>query len=258
MLIDSHCHLDRLDLSKYNNNLELAILEAQKFDIGYILCPSVVLDEHQKLLQIKAINPEKIAIAVGLHPSENVDYVITEQELYDLANTPEVMAIGETGLDYYYVTDENSRAIQRQRFITHIQVAKKLRKPLIIHCRNASHDIIEILQAERADEICGIMHCFSENWQTATKVLDLGFHLGFSGILTFKNAEELREIARKTPENRILLETDSPYLAPVPFRGKSNEPAYLIHTAEMMAQIRKVDYKNIATITTNNFWNIFA
>ena len=257
MLIDSHCHLDRLDLSKYNNNLELAILEAQKFDVGYFLCPSVVLHDQQKLLNIKSINPDKIALAVGLHPSESIDYEVTEEELYALANIPEVIAIGETGLDYYYVTDEESQALQRRRFVTHIRVAKKLKKPLIIHCRNASHDIINILQIENACEVGGIMHCFSENWQIATTVFDLGFYLGFSGILTFKNADALREIAKKSPENRILLETDAPYLAPVPFRGKSNEPAYLIHTAEIMAQIRNVDYKRIAEVTTNNFATLF-
>jgi len=179
----------------------------------------------------------------------------TCDELVELATNSNVVAIGETGLDYY--RNEGSLDWQRKRFTNHIEAAKVSRKPLIIHTRSAANDTMDMLENQDAESCGGVMHCFGEDWATAKRALDIGFYISFSGIVTFKNAESLRDVARKVPLDRMLVETDAPYLAPVPFRGKVNEPGYVRHTAEMLAKIHDVPLEVLAEVTTNNFFQLF-
>jgi TatD DNase family protein len=181
--------------------------------------------------------------------------VVKEEVLVDLASHARVVAIGETGLDYFRIKDDCEW--QRERFRTHIRAARRCRKPLIIHTRSAAADTLRIMREERAGEAGGVMHCFTENWETAKGALDLGFHISFSGIVTFKNAAELREVAKRVPLDRILVETDSPYLAPVPFRGKTNEPGLVKYVAEEIARQRGVPFEEVAAATTENFFRLF-
>jgi len=257
MLIDSHCHLDLLDLTKYNGDLHLALAVAAEQDVQHFLCPGVDLEHFPNILKLAQEN-KNIFASVALHPSEEVQYDLQEQELLKLADNPLVVAIGETGLDYYYASNEEEHVMQRKRFVTHIRVARELHKSLIIHSRSAPEDIVNILRAEHAEDIGGVMHCFVDDWQTAQQVLAMGFYISFSGIITFKNAADLREVAIQVPLNKMLLETDAPYLAPVPYRGKPNEPAYLRNTAEFMANLRGISYNELAEITTENFFSLFV
>lgn len=253
MLIDSHCHLDRLDLTKYQGDLHLALAKAAELDVQYFLCPGIDLENFPNILKI-AQEHKNIVVGVGLHPSENLQYDLPVDELCRLADNPLVVAIGETGLDYYYAADESARARQRQRFIVHVRAAREVQKPLIIHSRSAAVDIINILQAEQAQAIGGVLHCFTEDWQMAMQSMELGFYIGFSGIITFKNADSIRQVVKQVPLDKMLLETDAPYLAPVPYRGKPNEPAYLRNTAEAMANLRGISYDELAAKTTANFF----
>jgi TatD DNase family protein len=194
--------------------------------------------------------------SVGVHPNEREGRDPSADELVALAADPKVVAIGETGLDYY--RSEGDLEWQRERFRRHIAAAKACGKPLIIHMRDATDDTLRVMRDERAGDIGGVMHCFSNDWDAARRALDLGFFISFSGIVTFKNALELREVAAKTPSDRLLVETDSPYLAPVPHRGKPNYPGYTRHVAELIAQVRGVPYEEIARASTHNFFGLFA
>ena len=180
----------------------------------------------------------------------------TEAQLVSLAAHPKVLAIGETGLDYYRLTGD--LAWQRERFRVHIRAARRCGKPLVVHTRAASADTIRILREEGADAVGGVMHCFTEDWATARAALDMGFCISFSGIITFKSAADLREVARQVPDDRLLIETDSPYLSPVPFRGRTNEPAYVRYVGEKLAQIREASVSRIADLTTANFHRVFG
>jgi TatD DNase family protein len=200
--------------------------------------------------------------SVGVHPEEKDSIEPTLTELLRLAgSSPKVIAIGETGLDYYWFkeahTDLTQLQWQRNRFATHIQAAIACDKPLVVHTREASSDTIAMLKSEQAERCGGVIHCFTETWEVAKAALDLGFYISFSGIVTFKNADNLREVARKVPADRILIETDSPYLAPMPKRGKTNEPAFVSHVGEFVAQLRGVDVFDFASMTSQNFWNLF-
>jgi TatD DNase family protein len=255
MLIDSHCHLDRLDLTAHNDDLSLALKAANEQGVQRFLCVCVALAQFPDMIAI-AEKYEQVWATLGLHPTEEVESEPTIEQLIELAQHPKVIGIGETGLDYYRC--EGDTEWQRQRFRNHIQVAKTLKKPLIIHSRMAQIDTINILKEEQADTVGGIMHCFTENWEMAKAALDLGFYISFSGIVTFSNAKELREVALKVPLESLLIETDSPYLAPVPYRGKPNEPAYVRHVAEGLATLKGVDLVTIATHTTANFNRLFG
>jgi TatD DNase family protein len=254
MLVDSHCHLDRLDLTPYNGQLDEVLLAAKQNDVGYILSVCVDLEGFPGILKIADKYPDVFA-SVGVHPTEVVTHEPSTEELIKLAKHPKVIAFGETGLDYYHETTDHK--LQQQRFRNHIQAAIQTNKPLIVHTRQAREDTIKILREEQANECRGVLHCFTEDWDMASRGLDLNFYISISGIVTFKNATSLQEIAKKVPLDRLLIETDAPYLAPMPHRGKTNYPAYVRHTAEFIAQLRGVAYQEIAEKTTKNFFNLF-
>lgn len=255
MLIDSHCHLDRLDLAPYNGSLSLALEAANAQDVQHFLCVCIDLEHFPDLTVIAEQYPQ-VWTTLGLHPTESVTEEPTVEQLIKLASHPKVIGIGETGLDYYRC--EGDLEWQRERFRNHIRVAKALQKPLIIHSRMAPSDTMAILKEEKADSVGGVLHCFTEQWEMAQAALDMGFYISFSGIITFPNAKDLREVALKIPLESMLIETDSPYLAPVPFRGKSNEPAYVRYVAETLATLKGVDFATIASHTTENFRRLFG
>ncbi len=253
-LIDSHCHLNLLDLAPFQGDLQKVLDEASEKQVTKFLSVSVDLSQHEELVSI-AERFQNVYISVGMHPNEHPHQEIDKAILKQAANHPKVIAIGETGLDYY--RSEGDLTWQKNRFIQHIEVAKETQKPLIIHTRQAKEDTIEILQAHQADEVGGVMHCFTEDWNTAKKALDLGFYISISGIVTFKNAVELQDVAKKVPISRLLIETDSPFLAPIPFRGKPNLPGYVYYVAEFLAKLRDIDIVEIAKETTKNFNTLF-
>lgn len=254
MLVDSHCHLDRLDLSAYNGDLNLALDAAKTAGIGHILCVSIDKKNAADVLKIATTYPN-ISASVGVHPTEEIDLDFTQDELITHATHPAIVAIGETGLDYY--RSSGDLTWQHDRFRRHIRAAKITDKPLIVHTRDAREDTLRILREEKADEIGGVLHCFTETWEMAEEALTLNFYISFSGIITFNNASALRDVAKRVPLDRILIETDAPYLAPVPFRGKSNEPAYVYHVAAGLAKLRDISIEEVANQTTDNFFRLF-
>ena len=251
MFIDSHCHLDFPDLIA-DLPAVLATMRANR--VLKALCVSVNLADFPNVLQL-AVEHDELYASVGVHP----DYEDVEEPTVDglckLAGHPKVIAIGETGLDYYRLIGDLSW--QRERFRTHIQAAKIARKPLIIHTRSASEDTIRLMQEENAAAVGGVMHCFTESWEVAQSALDLGFYISFSGIVTFKNAKAIQEVAQKVPLDRMLIETDAPYLAPVPYRGKTNQPGWVKNVAEVIAQLRGCTIDEVAENTTANFERLF-
>jgi TatD DNase family protein len=198
---------------------------------------------------------ENFYATVGIHPDYEDIPEFTVEELINLAQHPKVVGIGETGLDYFRLTGDLEW--QRDRFRKHIHAAKQVKKPLIIHTRSAAKDTIQIMQQEGADEVAGVMHCFTESYEVAKQAMDLGFYISISGIVTFKNAADLREVVRQVPLERLLIETDSPYLAPVPYRGKTNQPAFVKYVAEEIAKIKGISLEEVAQTTTNNFFRLF-
>ena len=249
-LVDSHCHLDFPELSA---DLPAVLEDMHAHDVSHALCVCVTLEDFPKVRAL-AESHDNLFASVGTHPDyENL--VVRQEALVELAAHPKVVAIGETGLDYYRL--EGDLEWQRERFRTHIRAAREAGKPLIIHTRSAAADTIRIMQEERAAEVGGVMHCFTESWETAVEAMALGFHISFSGIVTFKNAVALKEVARRVPLDRLLVETDSPYLAPVPYRGKVNRPGWVRYVAEEVAKLREVSYEEIARATTANFFRLF-
>ncbi|MFZ2449972.1 MAG: TatD family hydrolase [Methylovulum miyakonense] len=254
MLIDSHCHLDRIDLKPYQNDFGCFMQQVQNSKIEHLLCIAIDLEAYPAMLAMVADYPQ-ISVSVGVHPNEHEGHDPSADELVALGQNGKVIAIGETGLDYF--RSEGDLGWQHQRFRNHIAAAKALKKPLIIHTREAGQDTLKILAEEGADEVGGIIHCFTENWEFAQKAMDLNFYISFSGIVTFNNATEIKEVAKKVPADRFLIETDSPYLAPVPFRGKTNYPLYVRHVAEHIAQLRGTTFEEIAALSTRNFYTLF-
>lgn len=255
MLVDSHCHLDLLNLEKYTDNLDLALQAAAEQGITRILNVSVDLERLPKVLAIANQYPH-VDASVGIHPNEpNTPEEPSLEALIQWAKPDKVVAIGETGLDYYRT--ESNPEFQKERFRRHITAAKELKKPLIIHTRAARVDTIQILREENANTVRGVMHCFTEDWEMAKKALDLDFFISFSGIITFKNAEELRQVALQVPLEKMLIETDAPFLAPVPMRGKSNEPAYIRYVAEFIAELKQIPFELFAEQTTKNYFTLF-
>lgn len=254
MFIDSHCHLDRIDLSPYQNDFNLFMQEVEKSKIDQMLCIAIDLESYPKMVDLVKNYP-LISLSVGVHPNVQDGKDPSVEELIELGKDSKVIAIGETGLDYF--RSEGDLEWQHQRFRNHIQAAKKLNKPLIIHTREAGHDSLDDLAAEGADEVGGIIHCFTEDWEYAKKALDLGFYISFSGIVTFKNAQDIKEVAKKVPADRFLIETDSPYLAPVPFRGKPNYPTYVRYVAEHIAELRSISVEEVAQLSSDNFNTLF-
>jgi len=254
-LVDSHCHLDRLDLGRYDGDLERALQAARDNGVGHFLCVSIGMDNFPEVLRI-AREHDDVSASVGVHPNEHEGQDPDVETLVRLAADPKVVAIGETGLDYF--RSEGDLEWQRDRFRRHIAVAKRTGKPLIIHMRDATEDTLRILREEGADEVGGVMHCFVEDWDTAKAAMDLDFHISFSGIVTFNSAKALQDVARKLPAERMLVETDSPYLAPVPKRGKSNEPAWVRYVAEFVADLRNETLEHLAEVTTENYFRLFG
>ncbi|ORU93752.1 MAG: deoxyribonuclease [Cycloclasticus sp. symbiont of Bathymodiolus heckerae] len=256
MFIDSHCHLDRVDLTPYSNNVS-EYLEATQADLlDHMLCVSIDWEAYPAMRDLVA-GQEKISISVGVHPNETEGHDPSVDELVATAIRDNAIAIGETGLDYYRLEDEGHLSCQQQRFRNHITAAKLTNKPIIIHTRDAKEDTIRIMDEEGAGETGGVLHCFTEDWEMAKKALDLGFYISFSGIVTFKNAKQVQEVAQKVPQDRFLIETDSPYLAPVPMRGKQNYPNYVKYVAEKMAEIKGFPLKKIADISAKNYNTLF-
>jgi TatD DNase family protein len=252
MFIDSHCHLNLL--AEEEGGLEAVIAQAKSNSVDHILCIAIDKASCHDVISI-AENYADITASVGIHPNVDQKENITVDELIRLAQHDKVIAIGETGLDYF--RSEGDLEWQRNRFRTHIEAGKQLKKPLIIHTREARNDTMDILEQEGAEHAGGIIHCFTENWDTAQRALDIGFYISLSGIVTFKNALELQDVAKKLPLDRILIETDAPYLAPVPYRGKTNKPAFVKHVAEFLAELRGDTVENIAKATTTNFHHLF-
>lgn len=250
MLIDSHCHLDRLDLSAHQGSLAAALDAARAAGVQQFLAVAVDLDDHGRLMAIAREHPG-VGISVGVHPCENLTMLqrATVETLCELGQAEEVWAIGETGLDYHY--SDELKAAQQQSFAHHIQASQQLGKPVIVHCREARADTLAILREQEARH--GILHCFTEDWDTARAALELGLYISFSGIISFKNAQPLRDVLAQVPLDRLLIETDSPYLAPVPWRGKPNEPAYLPGVLRVVAEVRGLDEAEVAACTTANF-----
>lgn len=254
-LVDSHCHLDRLDLALYSGKLEKALHAAEEQGIGHILCVCITLEDFPKVLHIAKSYPN-VSASVGLHPNESVEHEPDVEEIFKLTEDNKVVAVGETGLDYY--RSEGDLEWQRDRFRTHIRAAKRAKIPLIIHSRQAREDTLQIMREEGAAAVSGVMHCFTEDWAMAKAALDMGFYISISGIVTFRNAVEIQSVAKQVPLDRLLIETDSPYLAPNPYRGKSNEPAYLRKTAEFIAELRGIQFKEFAEQTSQNFFKLFT
>jgi TatD DNase family protein len=255
MLVDSHCHLDQLDLTSHTGDLQRALNHASQMGVEYFLCVCITLNEFPTILKIAQTYPH-ISVSVGLHPNELVEKEPMADDLCILAQDDKVIAIGETGLDYF--RSQGDVEWQRERFRQHIRAAKKTNKPLIIHTREAKEDTIKIMQEEDAGSIGGVMHCFTEDWAMAQQALDLNFYISFSGIVTFRNAQVIQDVAKKIPLDRMLIETDSPYLAPNPHRGKPNEPAYVRYVAEYIAELRGIDVVELGSKTTENFYRLFG
>ncbi|NOX43893.1 MAG: TatD family hydrolase [Gammaproteobacteria bacterium] len=259
LLVDSHCHLNMLDLAFWDGEMQGALDSAQEQGIGHMLCVCVDMENFPDVLAV-AEQHENIFASVGVHPNVTDDKEHSFEEpsvekLIELANNDNIIAIGETGLDYF--RSEGDLDWQRDRFRRHIEAAKQTKKPLIIHSRESTQDILQIMKEEGADEVGGVMHCFVDDWEVAKQAMDLNFYISLSGIVTFKNAQTVKDVAKKMPEDRLLVETDSPYLAPVPYRGKMNQPAYVRYVAEHIAELRNVPYEQITQCTTKNFFTLF-
>jgi TatD DNase family protein len=254
MLVDSHCHLDLLDLPSFPGGLAGVLDAAHDRGVTRFLCVSISL-EHFPHMCALVEDCAEVSVSVGLHPNERGGHEPTAAELVELATRPGVVAIGETGLDYF--RSEGDLEWQRERFRTHIQAAREAGKPLIVHSRDAAEDTLAILREAGAEEAGGVMHCFTGDWEMARRAMDLNFHISFSGIVTFKSAQELNDVARRMPLERMLVETDCPYLAPVPHRGKPNQPAYVRYVAEHIADLRGESFDQIAAATTHNFLALF-
>lgn len=250
-LVDSHCHINFPDFA---DRIPDILQNAEDNQISHMLCIATSWENREDVMMLARNNPQ-ISASVGIHPTTEGGYEPNTAELLEAANNPLVVGIGETGLDYF--RSEGDLTWQHERFHRHIEVAKTCQKPLIIHTRAAAQDTMDTLRDHQARDAGGVMHCFAENWDIAKQALDIGFYVSFSGIVTFKNAKDVQDAALKVPLDRLLVETDAPYLAPMPHRGKMNEPAYVRHTAEFIAQLRGISLESLAEATTDNFYRLF-
>jgi TatD DNase family protein len=251
MFVDSHCHIDFPEFSEDTDALISRMSEAR---VTHAMCISVTYPEWPRVAALADQYPNIYATA-GVHPDYEDIEEPTVASLLERAAHPKVQAIGETGLDYYRL--QGDLEWQRERFRTHIRAARECAKPLVIHTRSASEDTLKIMREEKAHEAGGVMHCFTETWDVAAAAMDMGFHISFSGIVSFKNAVQLQEVAKRVPLDRMLIETDSPYLAPVPYRGKRNEPSFVPHVATAIAKLRGTDAETIGSTTSRNFFSLF-
>lgn len=254
MLIDSHCHLDRLDLSAHGGSLDAALEAARARGVGRFLCIGVSAENAAVVTELAARYAD-VHCAVGIHPLDLQPEAQTSLDwLLQALDRPKVVAIGETGLDYHYQPE--TAAAQQASFRVHLQAAAITGKPVVVHTREARADTLGLLR-ESALPQAGVLHCFTEDWEMARAALDLGFYISLSGIVTFRNAQALREVARQVPADRLLVETDSPYLAPIPYRGKPNLPEYVREVAQCLAEVRGVSLEALAEQTTQNFYRLF-
>ena len=255
MLVDTHCHINMLDFDTFKEGIDGVIRDAHSHQVNRMICISVDFETLPDVLAI-ADQHESVYATVGVHPSECSQESLTVERLVELANRPKVVAFGETGLDYHY--NDTGLDHMREQFRIHIQAAHELNKPIVIHSRAAQKDTLDIMQEERARDVGGVMHCFTESLEMAKQALDMGFYISLSGIVTFKNAHNVHEVAAYVPLDRLLVETDAPYLTPVPFRGKPNQPSYVRFVAEKIADIKQVPLEVVAEQTTQNAMRLFA
>ncbi|MGL4486956.1 MAG: metal-dependent hydrolase [Yersinia sp. (in: enterobacteria)] len=253
LLVDSHCHLDSLDYQTLHSSVDDVLAKAKARNVGFVLAVATTLAGFTAMTALIG-KRKNVAFSCGVHPL-NLDGGYDFQQLRALAAADNVVAMGETGLDYFY--QQENMLLQQASFREHIRIGRELNKPVIVHTRDAREDTLAILREEQAQECGGVLHCFTEDKATAATLLDLGFYISFSGILTFRNADQLREVARYVPLDRLLVETDSPYLAPVPHRGKENQPAYVRDVAEYMAVLKGVSLESLAEVTTENACRLF-
>lgn len=253
MFVDTHCHLTMLNLEPYGGDLDAAIQQARDAGVSKMMGISVDLYDHIALSKIAERHAD-VGYSIGVHPCEDqaVMQRATIDTLVGLAQSDKVWAIGETGLDYFHSTEFVKE--QKACFARHIQASQIVKKPVVVHTRSSKADTIDIIRAENSTH--GILHCFTEDWETAKAVLDCGYYISFSGIVSFKNAQDLRDVAKQVPLDRLLIETDSPYLAPMPYRGKSNEPKYVPYVAKALSDVYDKSLEEIAMITTQNFENL--
>ncbi len=252
-IVDSHCHIDRVDLSQFGGSIETMIAQSKALEVNEFLCVSINLEDYPKVLEL-AQNHSEIYASVGVHPTETKGVDPSIEQLVELGQNERVIAIGETGLDYFHLKREEVDW-QRERFIRHIEAGKQVDKPIIIHTRDAKEDTLAMMAQHKADN--GVMHCFVEDYETAKKCIDMGFYISLSGITTFKNAHTLHKVATKIPLDAMLVETDSPYLTPMPYRGKANMPGYTRYVAEHIALLRGISLEEVAQATTANFRRLF-
>jgi len=259
VIIDSHCHLNILPEDKVGT-VDAVLEKARELGVEKVLCVAINPAQWEDVLRL-ADQYESVYAAIGIHPCEERNVVVTDEALIKAASHPKVIAIGEVGLDYFHFEEdaaiEGGMDWQHERFKQHIRIAKQLDKPLIIHTRNSTPDCLTILETEGAAKVGGIMHCFVEDMQTANRAMEIGFYISFSGIVTFKNAKDLKTVATDIPLDRVLVETDSPYLAPMPFRGKTNQPGYTRYVVEEIAKLKGVSFEAVAEATTHNFNRLF-
>ncbi|MCG8671451.1 MAG: TatD family hydrolase [Pseudomonadales bacterium] len=255
MFVDSHCHLNKLDLSLYQDNLDNPVAEARNQGVSHILCIGIDLESMDEVIAV-ADRYDNVFATVGTHPLYEESREPSIEQLLEFAEHPKVIGIGETGLDHYYCKKDNDW--QMRRFVTHIEAAKRSGLPLIIHTRDAREQTIAALKDHGAGEVVGVMHCFTESLEMAQAAVELGFYISISGIVTFRTADQLRAVVDALPLDRLLIETDAPWLAPVPFRGKENQPKYVVEVAKKIAEIKGVSVEEVAKVTTENFFQLFA
>jgi len=254
LFVDSHCHLDCIKLDEFDDDYDVLIQRCLEAGVEHMLCVSIDMHKYPNMLH-QVVNYPQISVSAGVHPMAERAEDVDADTLKSIACNKKVVAIGETGLDYFY--NKGDTKSQQERFRTHIQCAVELDKPVIVHTRDAAEDTLDILREENASRCGGVIHCFTETMDFAEKALELDFMISFSGIITFNNADALREVARRVPDSHLLIETDSPYLAPAPNRGKQNYPAYVKYVAQKLADIRNTSIEHIAEVSKDNFYRMF-
>ncbi len=254
LFVDSHCHLDCIKLDEFEDDYDVLIQRCLDTGIEHMLCVSIDMHKYPAMLEQAQRHPQ-VSVSAGVHPMAKQAEDVDADSLKTIADNDKVVAIGETGLDYYY--NKGEKDWQHQRFRTHIQCAVDLNKPVIVHTRDAGDDTLDILKQENAERCGGVIHCFTETQAFADRALEMGFMISFSGIVTFQNADALRDVARRVPDSQLLIETDSPYLAPAPYRGRQNYPGYVRQVAERLAEVRETTVEHIAEVTRDNFYRVF-
>lgn len=255
MLVDSHCHLDRLNLDKYSGSLKKAIEAATAVGVQKMLCVGIDL-EHADDVVALTDRYDNVYGSIGVHPLEDPCPALELDKLLSYTHHKKIVAIGETGLDYYYSSD--AKVMQQERFALHLQAADQADLPVIVHTRDARDDTLAIIRNHANLDRAGVLHCFTETWEMAKAAIDMNFMISISGIITFRNAEALRDVVKKLPLDRLLIETDAPYLAPVPYRGKPNEPAFVADVARYVAELKGTTFETLSSVTSDNFFTLFS